>query len=1071
MNRRLWTLVAGLFLAIGTALAQTAVKGTVIAEEDNQPIIGATVRVVGTNVATVTDANGQFSLTCPKGKNTLQITYVGMEPLTVSAHASMKILLRNDKTALDDVIVIAYGKTKKSAFTGSAAEIKTADISNHVASTATTALVGKVAGVQATSSSGEPGAAPTIRIRGVGSLNASSTPLYIVDGAPYDGAIANINPNDIESISVQKDASASAIYGARGANGVVIITTKRARDGQDAKVTFDAKWGSNSKLIPRYNLITNPAEYYETHYRAMYNSQVYHDGKTSTEAYAFANKNLYDQNNGGLGYQVYTVPEGESLIGTNFKLNPNATLGYTKGDYYYTPDNWYDETIHSSFRQEYNASVTGATGRMNYFASAGYLKDGGIINKSQYQRYTARTNVDYQVKKWLKLVTAMNFAHVISASPYFDASTWGSSGNVFYAVNTVGAIYPLYVRNADKSIKTQNGLTVYDANQTPFSRAALVGNAVRDNEYNSSKMLRDMFQGQWGAIITPIDGLTLEANLAASAINNRYNDLYSTFAGAASTDGATAVNHTRQFSVNQRYTATYDKLFGSHHLNLLAGYEQYKYDYSYLYGYNDHLYDPLIGELDNALGTSQKSNSSYVTHYMTEGFFGRVMYDYDDRYFVNASLRRDASSRFAPGHRWGTFGSFGVAWQMNKEAFMQGIDWLNLLKLKASYGAVGNDNFNSASKNRQYYYWADRYETSYNEETGAYSISMSQKGNEELTWETHKNINIGVDFAMFKNRLSGSIEFYNQKTIDLLYSKTLSLSSGYNVNYYWANVGSLYNRGFEITLEAVPVKTKNLEWALNLNGTFNRNKITELDPSIAKDGLKYSSQILCVGGSVQEGYMYKYAGTNKENGDALWYKDITDESGKVTGQETTNDITEATKYDVGDLLPTVFGGFGTTLSAFGIDLSAQFSYQLGGKIYDGEYQAYMQGGSNAGGAYHKDLLNSWSETNKNSNIPRLDTYDIYGGQSAQDRFLVKSNYLCLNNLTVGYTFPRSISSKIAASNLRIYFSGENLFLLTARKGLDPRYNLGIGSMTSGAGRAGGSYSARRSITAGVNITF
>ena len=1072
-------LVAGLFLALGTAMAQTAVKGTVIAEEDNQPVIGATIRVVGTNVATVTDANGQFSLTCPQGKNTLQITYVGMEPLTVSAHANMKILLRNDKTSLDDVIVIAYGKTKKSAFTGSAAEIKAADISTHVSSSATTSLIGKVPGLQATQASGEPGSSPTIRVRGVGSISASSTPLYIVDGAPYDGSISNINPSDIESISVQKDASASAIYGARGANGVIIITTKRARDGQDAKVNFEAKWGTNSRFIPRYDLITNPAEYYETHYQAMYNSQYYY-GKTAEESYAFADANIYDKQNGGLGYQVYTIPQGEKLIGTNFKLNPNATLGYSDGQYYYTPDDWYDETFHSAFRQEYNASVTGAAGRMNYFASTGYLKDGGIVNNSNYERYTARTNVDYQVKKWLKLITSMNFSHVISQSPMYDGE-WGSSGNLFYVVNSLGPIYPLYVRNADGSIKTQNGLTVYDAGQTNQTRAAVTGNAYRDNELNEDKTLRDMFQGQWGAIITPVDGLTLEANLAAASINTRAKSLTSTFASAAAVDGEITVEQGRTFTVNQRYTATYDKLFGSHHLNLLAGYEQYKHDYSYLAGFNDHLYDPFISELNNAKGSSKKEARSYTEHYMTEGFFGRAMYDYADRYFVNASLRRDASSSFAPGHRWGTFWSLGAAWQMNKEAFMQGIDWINLLKLKVSYGTVGNDNLND------YYLWSDRYATSYNEETGTYSISMSQKGNENLTWETHRDFNLGVDFALFKNRLSGSIEFYYNKTIDLLWTKSLPLSSGINVSGYYTNIGSLFNRGLELSLEAVPVKTKDFEWTVNWNGTFNHNEITELDESVPEDGLKGSYRVLKEGGSTQQAYLYQYVGVDQENGLPLWnyqYKEyLTDDEGnyildgngekQVTLEETrtTSDITKADRYDCGTTLPTITGGFGTTLSAYGFDLSAQFSYSLGGKMYDGQYQQLMQGGSNAGGSYHRDLLDSWSETNTTSNIPRLDTYDIYGGQSAQDRFLISSDYLCLNNLTIGYTFPRSIASKITASNLRIFLSGENLFMLTARKGIDPRFNLGLGSMTYGSGQASGSYSSLRSLTAGISVTF
>ena len=1079
MVKRLTMIFAGLFLAIGMALAQTQVSGTVT-DENGEPIVGAAVRVAGTKTGTVTDVDGNFSISAPADAR-LDITYIGMLPKSVKAGRNMKIVLSSDSQLLNDVMVIAYGKTKKSAFTGSATDVKAADISAHITSNATNALTGKVAGLQVTSTSGEPGASPTLRLRGVGSVYASSTPLYIVDGAPYEGSIANINPNDIESISVQKDASASAIYGARGANGVVIITTKKGRSGQDAQVTFDAKWGSNSRLIPQYDVITDPAQYYETQFRAMYNSKYYH-GSTADEAYEWANANLLNAANGGLGYQVYTVPTGENLIGKDFKLNPNATLGYSDGEYYYTPDNWYDETYHNSFRQEYNVNVTGSTGKLNYFASGGYLKDGGVVNNSDYQRYTARTNVDYQAKKWLKLITNMSFTHTDSKSPSFDVSQWASSGNLFYIVNSIGAIYPLYVRNADGSIKTESGRTIYDSNQTNFTRPSINGNAVRDNEYNRRQTFRDNFSGQWGAIVTPIEGLDLEANLSASAMNERYNSLYSTFANGSSTDGQVLVRNRRWFSVNQRYTATYDKSFGEHHLNVLAGYEQYKYKFQYLAGQNDHLFDPFIGELDNALGKAQMQASSYTNNYMTEGFLGRVMYDYQEKYFVNASIRRDASSKFAPGHRWGTFGSFGLGWQMNKEDFMKNLTWIDLLKLKLSYGAVGNDNL----VEDDWYPYADMYSTSYNEETGAYSITMSQKGNENLTWETHKDWNFGVDFAFFKQRLSGSIEYFNQKTVDLLWPKTVPLSSGFTVSDYYANIGNVVNRGLEISLEGMPVRTNTIEWTVNANATFVHNEITELDPSIDAGGLKQSYNIYKVGGSVYEAYLYKYAGVNDE-GQATWYRDAyVDKDGNevssttATGysqtvQKTTTDITTATKYDCGSTLPTMYGGFGTTLSGYGFDLSAQFSYQLGGKIYDGTYQTLMHNGQSAGQAMHKDLLNAWSETNKGSNIPRLSTASVddagFNSQSPQDRFLTSSNYLCLNNLTLGYTFPKQLVRKAALSNLRVYVAGENLFLLTKRKGLDPRFNGGLGSMTAGSGRSSGGYAAMRTITAGLTLSF
>ena len=1085
MEKRLTMLMVSLFLFIGGALAQTKVNGTVVSQDDGQPVVGASVLVVGTQVGTVTNSSGQFQLTCPAGKNMLRITYVGMEPLEVTARPNMRILLTSDQTALDEVIVVAYGTAKRSAFTGSATEIKATDISSHVTSTATSALVGKVAGVQATSSSGAPGSAPTIRIRGIGSYAAASTPLYIIDGVPMEQGLATINPSDIESMSVLKDASASAIYGNRGANGVIIITTKKAKGAaQDAEVTFDAKWGTNSRLVPRYDLITNPAEYYETHFAAMYNSQYYH-GASAEDAYNWAVKNFYDQNNGGLGYQVFTVPDGQNLIGRNLKMNPNATLGYTDGQYTYLPDNWYDETIGSAFRQEYNANVSGNTGRLSYFASAGYLNDGGQVENSKYERYTARTNVEYQAKKWLKLTTNMAFTHRISQTPSYDADTYGSSGNIFYAATGMGAIYPLYVRDAEGNIMKDGGRTVYDANQTNFTRPGFVGNAVRDNAYNSYSSFGDIFFGQWGVEITPLEGLSLKANLSANSLNYRYTSLYSRFGSGSGTDGAASVSSDRTFSVNQQYLANYVRTFAQKHtINLLAGYEQYKVKDQSLGASNTHLYDPYIGEINNAKGPNDDmSMSSSSDNYMTMGYLARVNYDFDNRYFLNASIRRDASSKFAPGHRWGTFWSAGGAWQINKEAFMKDVKWVDLLKLKVSYGENGND------QGMGWHAYADRYSTSYNKDTQSYSISMSAKGNDELTWETKKSWNAGVDFSLFKYRLNGSIEVYTGTTSDLLWSKTVPLSSGIMVSSYPANIGSLRNSGIELSLDGTIIKTKDFTWNVNLALAHNKNKFTELDASIAETGLRSSTRIVRLDGSIQQAYMVKYAGVDPETGEAQWWKAYTtDENGNevaltntygdgpVTREELTKDITEASRYDMGDVLPKLNGGFGTSVDFRGFDLSAQFSFQLGGKFYDGTYQQLMHNGQgqSTGFAWHRDILNSWSETNKGSDIPRLSAAsadDPNGSQTAQDRFLTSSNYLCLNNLTLGYTLPQRLTQKFQVRNIRVYFAGENLFLLTKRKGMDPRYNNGIGGYTSGGGLAGGSYAAMRTFTGGLTLTF
>ena len=658
-------MLALLILGIGTASAQKTitVTGTVVAEKDGQPIAGAYVLVNGTTIGTITDAEGKFGIkSVPADAKEIIVTFLGMTTASAPVSANpLHIVMQEDSHFLEETIVVAYGTATKSSFTGSAAMVKAETIENRVTTNVTNALSGTTPGVQVIGSSGDPASGgASIRIRGFGSMSASNAPLYIVDGMPYDGSISDINPSDVESMSVLKDAAASAIYGARGANGVVLITTKRAQSS-DAVVKFDAKWGSNSRLIPQYDVINDPALYYETHYKMLYNSQVY-AGKTPAEAYAFADANLFDEKNGGLGYKVYSVPEGQKFIGTNFKLNPNATLGYSDGTYTYIPDNWYDETFHNSFRQEYNLSVSGRKDKFSYYASAGYLDDGGIVSNSDYHRFTARVNADYQAKKWFKVTTNVSYSHSDSKAASYD-SGYGSSGNVFYITNNIAPIYPLYVRDAEGNIMYENGYKVYDANQTNFKRPNIMGNAVRDNEINSKKSYADVLNGKVGVVISPIEGLDITANAGLMNDNTRYNYLYSAFASGSSVDGQASVGHQRMFALNTQYLVSYKTDFkgSKHNFDVLAGYELYSLKIQSLSGSNDHLFDPIVGELGNADGTSQKNVTSYTADYITQGFLARAQYDYDGKYFISASYRRDASSRFAKGHRWGNFGSVGAA--------------------------------------------------------------------------------------------------------------------------------------------------------------------------------------------------------------------------------------------------------------------------------------------------------------------------------------------------------------------------------------------------------------------------
>jgi len=1059
-----------LVMSVGLFAQNIQVKGTVTDASTGEVIPFASVSVKGTMTGAATDLDGNYQLTAP-ANGVLVFSFVGYQNLEVAIEGKSVInaALATDQELLEETIVVAYGTSTKSSFTGSAAMVKSEAIEKKVSTNVTSALAGTSPGVQVIAGSGDPtSGGPTIRIRGVGSMSASSSPLIVVDGSPFEGSIKDINPNDVESMSVLKDASASAIYGNRGANGVILITTKKGVG--DAKIKFDARLGSNSRLIPNYDVITDPGQYYETYYQLLYYKHLIGDGNTThtpAQAYAFADQTLFSTS-GGLGYRVFDYPEGEKLIGTNLRLNPHATLGYSDGEYYYTPDDWYGETFHNSFRQEYNLSVSGSGERFNYYASGGFVDDGGIIANSNYKRYTGRINADYQVKKWFKLVSSMSFSHANSQTNGSNGS-WGSSGNVFYVANNMGPIYPLYVRNADGSIKTENGRIVYDSNNTNFIRPAVVGNAIRDNMYDSTKYLSDVFIGKAGAIFTPVRGLSLTANLNVTSDNTRDAELSSIFGSGASVDGLAYVSHSRMFAINQQYLAEYKSDFGGtdHHMDILAGYEQYNRTSQSLWGQKDHLFNPLVSELGNGDGTSGTRTSSSTNTYISKGFLARAQYEYGDRYFVSGSYRRDASSRFAPGHQWGNFWSVGGAWLISSEPFMRGANWVDMLKFKVSYGQQGNDNLGSL------YPWADQYTHSYNEETGEYSLVLSYKGNEDLTWETSKSFNVGFDFELFHGILNGTVEYFARKTENLLYSKDVPYSAGNPTGKVPVNVGDIMNRGFEVSLDGNIINTRNVRWNWNVNLSHYKNIILDLDPSVSENGIKGSNYIYKIGGSLYDAYMYKFAGVNQETGYPLYWKHVEekDENGKVTNEydETTDVFDQATKYELGSVMPKLYGGFGTALNAYGFDLSVQCSFQLGGKYYDGSYQQLMWTQDQKGSAWHKDALKAWTPENPSNEIPRNGVYAE--AQSATDRFLVSSNYLSINNVTLGYTFPAKWTKKIAMSALRLYVAGENLAVFSVRKGMDPRYNMGLGSMTSGAGLTSSAYAPMRTITGGISLTF
>lgn len=1063
---RMKVLLASLLLAAsGQVMAQSSgqIGGQVI-DENGDPVIGAQVKVKGAKSGTVTDAQGHFTLPDAKRGDIIVINYLGMDSQTMKAAPGMKVSMQQQDHQLDEVLVVAFGQQKKSSFTGSAGVVKSDILDKKQLTNVFSGLQGEIAGVQMTNTSGSPTATPSFAIRGFGSINAGTSPLIIVDGAPYDGGWNNLNPNDVESITVLKDAASNALYGARGANGVIMITTKQGSH-ERATITFDAKWGSNSRATEDYDRITNPAQYYETYYKALYNYNVRDRGMSAYDAHVAANNTMgLTGDKGGLGYITYAVPDGQYLIGTNGRMNPNATLGnrvYYNGKFYtLTPDNWVDEAFRNGLRQEYNLNITGGSDKFGFYASLGYLKNEGVVDYSDFDRYTARVKADYQAKKWLKLGANLNYTHT-------NQHDVGDGSQSLFDISTRFApIYPVYLRDGDGNIMRDEHGKMYDygsgenGGMNRPSNLEPARNVLQTNSLNANNTFADVMTLNGFVDITPIEGLKLTLNGTVTDNEWKNTQTVQSFYGntVTTTPGGEVEKYNYQtYTLNFQQIANYTRSFGKHNATIMLGHENYKYKYNYLWGSRQQMFSYFKAQELNA-AVKELHNGGSSSDYNTEGYFSRLMYDYDGRYFGQASFRRDASSRFHPDHRWGNFYSFGGAWIITKEPWFKS-SWIDMLKLKASWGQQGNDDIGD------YRYTDTYYLSNFN---GEVAFVQNTVGNPNITWETNSNFNAGVEFELFKRRITGSVEYFHRTTTDMLCFVNVPFSGGYSGS--WDNVGDMVNQGVEFDLHFNPVRTKDINWMINLNATHYKNKVTKLHPDNKGSELDgyhgYISGIYFIGEDLplHTFRLKKYAGVNEE-GQSTWYVKDT-KTGELT---TTTSNTSATYFKCGSADPSLYGGFSSTLSAFGFDLSVTFNYSLGGKALDYGYRELMSNPSsgNTGFSFHKDVLKAWSETNTSSNIPRFQ-YAVKdadtGANDISDRFLTNASTLTLQNINIGYTLPKRLVAKLGLTNVRVYASGENLYYWSKRKGFDPRGSFwGSSSETS--------YAQVRTFTGGLTVQF
>ena len=1055
MKRKLMLLLGCLFVGIGLVTAQTqTITGVVISEEDGQPVIGASVLVKGTQLGTITGVDGDFTLpNVPSSAKTLQISYIGMQTQEVAIKSSVKVFMKSDSEMLDEVMVVAYGTAKKSSFTGSASTIDNKKLQSRPITNVSKGLEGQATGLLTTSGTGQPGESASVVIRGYGSINASQSPLYVVDGIPYDGTLSSINPSDIESMTVLKDASAGALYGARGANGVVMITTKKGKEGK-TQVTWRSTVGWSSRALKEYNTV-GQKDYVQLTYESLRNGFAFTNGYTWADAEAAARNSL----SGTLGGEQYNPFKnytwGNIIDPATGTVRADATSAWN--------ERWMDALQKdNAFRHEHQLSLTGGTEKTKYMFSLGYLNEDGILVTTGFQRYSARANINSEVTDWFSANLNTSLTHSVSN---YSQYTGSSQSNVWYSAQFVSPLFPVYMKDAQGN----NALGEDARPQLDYGESGRPGSY---SDYNplggllddKSSVKNDVAGLRTGLTFGSdkddfgvFKGLKLAINFGmdyrqASQMN--YMNMY--HGNQAAAGGLLSKYSTRMQSYTFNQLLMWNRSFGLHNFDVMAGHEFYAYQYEYLKAAKTNLVD---GILELRPGTTLNDADSYTDKYRIESWLGRFNYNYDEKYYFSASLRTDGSSRFYKDNRWGTFWSVGGNWRISKEAFMEDISWINNLSFKVSYGQQGNDDILKISGGvytSDYYLWQSLYDLGWANSNQIGGL-VSTLENKDVSWEKSGNFNIGVEASFFDNRLNVNAEYYNKKTTDMLLNYPMATSTGFSG--YNANVGDMRNSGFELEIKGTPIKTNNFTWNVTWMGSTVKNKVLKLtgDTPEIIDGI-YSIK---EGLPINTFYMAKAAGVDPATGAQLYWVYDTDDEGNMINERISSDYEKAaqSKYYLGSRIPDLYGSIGTDLSWKGIDLSILTTYSVGGKVYDGLYSASMNN-IYYNNAWNEHTLRRWQKPGDVTDVPRV---EVAGKNTTNDRFLVDASYFAIKNITLGYTLPKAWMHKAKLGSVRVFGSVDNLALFTHLQGMNPQYNF--------SGETSYSYSPNKTWSLGVEINF
>ena len=977
MKRGFLLFVSLAVMAIQSLFAQDfSVKGTVFDGETNEPLIGVTIMQEGTNNGVITDIDGSYSIEI-KGvaKATLVYSYIGMQSqqhvVTPQTH-KLDITMKSDAQMVDEVVVVAYGVRKKGTIAGSVSTVKSEKMENVPAPSFDQALQGQSAGLTVISNSGEPSKAAVFQIRGTNSINSGTAPLFILDGVPISSADFNtLSPNDIESISVLKDASSTSIYGARAANGVVVITSKRGLSMDKAKVTLRAQYGFSQLARTNWELMNTP------------------------ERIAFEKEIGIDAG------QDYNLLSRTDINWLDMVFNDRAPL------------------------QNYEISVNRATDRLNYYVSGGFYDQEGIAQSSEFRRYNLRANAEVKASSWLKIGT-----NTMSA---YEETQQADDGSYTIVTPISASRFMLPYWNPYK--KDGSLATIKDGSWAGTSENPILYMEQNPVKYKKYKVLSTVY-----AEITPIENLTIRSQFGVDYTHT--TAFMQSFPSLSVNNGlgTAARRSTDMLSLTETTTANYRfNIKDDHQFNVMLGQEGVDYRYEGFDVYSKGQTNDFLTNV--SAGTRASSWADTFSSYAYLSFFLRGEYNYKDLYYADFSVRTDASSRFGKDHRWGTFWSLGFMWNAKQENFLKDIDWLTNAQVALSTGTSGN------SEIPNYDHLAlVAGGPNYNDEAGIYP---AQSGNEELGWEQTWSNNVGVRLG-FWDRANLNVEFYHKKTTNML----MSVPESYAVTgegYRWKNVGAMVNRGVEITADGDIIRTKDFVWNVSANVSYNMNKLTELYNGVEEYVNSTTGVKFMVGHSVHEFFLNRYAGVNPANGDALWY----DKDGNIT-----NEYRESDKVMTGKTFDSPWmGGFGTTLSWKGFQLSAQFSWMA--KRFVMNNDRFFEESNGLYTVYNQSrrlLYDRWKKPGDLTDIPRY-------GEVAQldDRFLENASFMRLKNLSLAYTLPQPLLKKSKFfTSARLYIQGQNLWTITGFNGLDPE-------VASNVYQA--QYPATRQFTFGAELSF